>query len=225
VTFHRRLLSRHRLISGRRLGASTVGAAGAGICVALVLAFVTNAPAASRTAEEHAQIGKSLATMLRSVRTVISKNQDRINDPNIGNKGLDGKVVLAEASTLYQQGAVKLVVAAAAAGVAGYVAFMCTVDVPMYFVRWQADLAAGRQFFGLFSGLHDVATRWVVTHDATRWDGEITWMSLYFSTAVWTSLLLASFGLVKHLMPHYRAGRSVRRPAVRPLAVPVRYRR
>ena len=41
--------------------------------------------------------------MLRSVRIVISKNQDRINDPNIGNKGLDGKAVLAEAGAIYQQ--------------------------------------------------------------------------------------------------------------------------
>ncbi len=41
--------------------------------------------------------------MLSAVRTVISKNQDRINNPNIGNKGLDGKVVLAEAGALYQQ--------------------------------------------------------------------------------------------------------------------------
>ena len=29
-------------------------------------------------------------------------------------------------------------------------------------------------------------------------------MSLYFSTAVWGSLALAGFGLVKHLLPRYR---------------------
>jgi hypothetical protein len=118
---------------------------------------------------------------------------------------------------------VKLALMAAAAGIAGYVAFMCTVDVPMYFVRWQADLAAGREFFGLFSGLHDVATRWVVTHDAARWYGEIIWMSLYFSAAVWTSLLLASFGLVKQLLPRYRLGQRTPKPFGRPVAVPARY--
>jgi hypothetical protein len=125
----------------------------------------------------------------------------------------------------WYRGTVKLALMAAAAGVAGYVAFMSTVDVPMYFVRWQADLAAGRQFFGLFSGLHDVATRWVVTHEAARWDGEIIWMSLYFSAAVWTSLLLASFGLVKHVLPYYRVRAAAPRPTVRPQPVPVRYRR
>ena len=41
--------------------------------------------------------------MLRASRTVISKNQDRINDPNVGDKGLDGKMVLTEASAIYQQ--------------------------------------------------------------------------------------------------------------------------
>ncbi len=39
------------------------------------------------------------------------------------------------------RGAVQWTLAAAAVGIAGYVAFMCTIDVPMYFVRWQADLA------------------------------------------------------------------------------------
>jgi hypothetical protein len=99
VTFDRRRSGEHRL------GAGAVSVAGAALCAAFMLAFVTNGPAASGTAEEDAQIGTSLATMLRSVRTVISKNQDRINDPNIGNKGLDGKAVLAEAAALYQQSA------------------------------------------------------------------------------------------------------------------------
>ena len=133
-------------------------------------------------------------------------------------------IALLDLLTRYR-GTVKLVLVASAAGVAGYVAFMCTVDVPMYFARWQADLAAGRQFLGFFSGLHDVATRWVVTHDAARWDGEIIWMSLYFSAAVWTSLLLACFGRVKHLVPDYRIGRPVARLTARPLAVPIRHRR
>jgi hypothetical protein len=123
------------------------------------------------------------------------------------------------------RGPVKTAIAAAAVGIAGYVAFMCTVDVPMYFIRWQADLAAGREFLGLFSGLHDVATRWVVTRDAARWDGEITWISLYFSAAVWTSLLLAGFGLVRRSLPYYRVRSAASRPAARPLPVAIRSQR
>jgi hypothetical protein len=113
----------------------------------------------------------------------------------------------------------KMLLVTAAVGTAGYVVFMCTVDVPTYFARWQAEVLSGKQFFGFFSGLHDVATRWVVTHDIARWDGEIAWMSLYFSMAVWASLLLAAFGLVKHLLLHYRTGepaaKSRRQPVVR----------
>jgi hypothetical protein len=51
-------------------------------------------------AEDRA-IASSLAAMLRAGRTVISNNQDRINDPAIGDKGLDGKTVLALAIPLY----------------------------------------------------------------------------------------------------------------------------
>ncbi len=89
-------------------------------------------------------------------------------------------------------------------------------------MRWRADLAAHREFLGLFEGLHDVATRWVVTNDVARWDGEIDWMSLYFSAAVWTSLLLASFGLLKHLLPGYRVGRPRPRFLRHPVPVPLR---
>jgi hypothetical protein len=97
---------------------------------------------------------------------------------------------------------------------------MSSVDVPMYYVRWQTQLADGREFLGAFSGFYDAATRWVVTHDFARWKNEIAWMSLYFSVAVWSSLALASFALVRDHLPRYR----VRRPlkfANRPVAIPV----
>ncbi|MGC1777159.1 MAG: hypothetical protein WBB34_04380 [Xanthobacteraceae bacterium] len=41
---------------------------------------------------------------------------------------------------------------------------MCSVDVPMYFGRWQAQLADGTHYPGLFAGLHDLATDWVAAH-------------------------------------------------------------
>lgn len=86
-----------------RLVAALAWAMSAGAGVTLLLAAIANLQAISRTAEDDTQIAKSLATMLRAGRTVISRNQDRINDPNVGNKGVDGKMVLAEASKLYQQ--------------------------------------------------------------------------------------------------------------------------
>ena len=124
--------------------------------------------------------------------------------------------------TLNFRGPARFAIAAAAVGSAGYVLFMCGVDVPMYFERWQAQLADGTHYLGLFSGLHDLATRWIVTHAIARWHHEIPWMSLYFSVAVWTSLLLGGFGLVRHLVPRYRVGRPLLRAIRRSIAVPVR---
>ena len=119
------------------------------------------------------------------------------------------------------RGIARWIIAATAAGAAGYVLFMTTVDVPMYVQRWQAELADGGHLLGLFSGLQDLASRWVVTHSFTQWHNEILWMSLYFSVAVWASLLLGGFGLVRHLLPRYRVRRRLLRPTGRPLAVPI----
>ena len=88
-----------------KLKAAWVAVVGTGIGTALALAAIANAPAFSRTTEDDAQIAKSVATMLRAGRTVISRNQERINDPNIGNKGLNGNAVLTEATKIYQQSA------------------------------------------------------------------------------------------------------------------------
>ena len=67
-----------------------------------------------------------------------------------------------------------------------------------------------------------MATRWIVTRDIAPWRDEIAWMSLYFSTAVWGSLTLAGFGLVKHLLPRYRVRAPLGRPTRQPVAVTVR---
>lgn len=72
----------------------------------------------------------------------------------------------------------------------GFVVFMCTVDVRMYLTRFLADQANGRTYLSLSEGLHDVSTRWVVTHAWADWQQEIAWMSLYFSVAVWISIAL-----------------------------------
>lgn len=120
------------------------------------------------------------------------------------------------------RGLAQLAVAATAVGVACYVIFMSTIDVPMYFARWQEQQADGAPLLGLLSGLHDIATRWIVTHDIASWHEEIPWMSLYFSTAVWTSLLLGGFSLVKNHLPRYRVRQPLRKTVRRPLAIPVR---
>src|SRR4051812_18409230 len=54
-------------------------------------------------ADDDAATAKSLADMLRAARQVISNNQDRINDPELGDKGLSGQVVLQQAVENYKK--------------------------------------------------------------------------------------------------------------------------
>jgi hypothetical protein len=101
-------------------------------------------------------------------------------------------------------GAVRWVLIGGLAGIALYVAFLVTVDVPMYLSRWKTGLAEGSKVLSLLEGLRDVRTRWVVTHDITHWKGEIAWMSLYFSAAVWASLALCAAYSLDSYLPRYR---------------------
>jgi hypothetical protein len=87
-------------------------------------------------------------------------------------------------------GPVRVVLAVAIIGIAAYLAFLMTIDVPMYLTRWRTEIADGSKHLGPIEGLRDVSTRWVVTHDLAAWKDEIAWMSLYFSAAVWASLAL-----------------------------------
>jgi hypothetical protein len=99
-------------------------------------------------------------------------------------------------------GAERVALAVAIVGIAGYLVFLVTVDVPMYLARWRAKVADGERHLGLLEGLRDVCTRWVVTHDIAEWKGEIAWMSLYFSAAVWASLALCVFYAFQNHLAH-----------------------
>jgi hypothetical protein len=101
-------------------------------------------------------------------------------------------------------GPVRLALVIAIIGIAGYLAFLVTIDVPMYLSRWRAGLADGSKLLGFLEGLRDVSTRWVVTHDFAHWKDEIAWMSLYFSAAVWASLALCVVYSLDGHLPRYR---------------------
>lgn len=102
-------------------------------------------------------------------------------------------------------GAVRVAIAVAIVGIAGYLAFLTLIDVPMYLNRWQGGLADGGKGLGPLEGLRDASTRWVVTHDFAQWKEEIPWMSLYFTAAVWASLALCLVYAVVDQQPQYRA--------------------
>jgi hypothetical protein len=106
-------------------------------------------------------------------------------------------------------GLVCVVLAIAIVGIAGYVVFLMTIDVPMYLSRWRADVAGGSRLLRPLEGLRDVSTRWVVTHDIAEWKDEIAWMSLYFSAAVWASLALCVFYSLEDHLPRYRTDATI----------------
>jgi hypothetical protein len=101
-------------------------------------------------------------------------------------------------------GPVRVALAISIIGIAGYLAFLMTIDVPMYLSRWRAGVADGSRLLGPLEGLRDVSTRWVVTHDLAEWKDEIAWMSLYFSAAVWASLALCVVYSLEDHLPRYR---------------------
>jgi len=75
---------RHLQAAKPRLGVAVAWTMSAVVGLTLTVAVTANFPAVSRTADDDTQIARSLATMLRAGRIVISRNQDRINDPNVG---------------------------------------------------------------------------------------------------------------------------------------------
>src|SRR6266568_3438404 len=116
-------------------------------------------------------------------------------------------------------GPVRVVLAIAIIGIAGYLAFLMTIDVPMYLTRWRAEVADGSKRLRPLEGLRDASTRWVVTHDLAEWKDEIAWMSLYFSAAVWASLALCVCCSLGDQLPHYRTNATVANSSSNALAV------
>ncbi len=106
-------------------------------------------------------------------------------------------------------GLVRVVLAVTIAGIAFYLAFLMTVDVPMYLKRWRTGDADGDKRLHPREGLRDVSTRWVVTHDLEEWKDEIAWMSLYFSAAVWASLALCVVYSLDSYLPRYRSETAI----------------
>jgi hypothetical protein len=85
----------------------------------------------------------------------------------------------------------KRVLGAASVCGVGYIAFMVTVDVPMYLSRWHADVAAGPEYLSLSQGIDEILRRCVVTRDWAAWRPDVPWLTLYFTVAVWISIAFA----------------------------------
>lgn len=75
----------------------------AALFVSVILCGATISVLAQPTQVDDDAIAESLAELLRDARTVVSDHQARINDPQLGDKGLSGKAVLGEAMRLYKE--------------------------------------------------------------------------------------------------------------------------
>jgi len=96
-------------------------------------------------------------------------------------------------------GPARAILVSAIVGISGYLAFLATVDVPMYLRRSRAGIAGSIRPLSPLEGLRDASFRRVVTHEFAEWKDEIAWMSLYFSAAVWSSLALCIvYSFVNH---------------------------
>jgi hypothetical protein len=60
------------------------------------------APLHGQTSDD-AQVAESLSTLLQAARTVVSRHQAEINNPDVGDKGFTGAKVLAEAVSDYKK--------------------------------------------------------------------------------------------------------------------------
>lgn len=98
-------------------------------------------------------------------------------------------------------GAMQLALVIGITGIAGYLVFLIAIDVPMYVSRWRAEHRQNARRLSPREGWRDVCTRWIVTHDIAHWKGEVAWMTLYFSVAVWGSLAMSVFYLALMASP------------------------
>lgn len=88
--------SRNAAAASRRAGGALL------LAILLSCGAMEAAFAAKEAAADDAVIAQSLAEMLQDARTVVSNDQDLINNPEIGDKGLTGKSVLDKTVQLYK---------------------------------------------------------------------------------------------------------------------------
>jgi hypothetical protein len=74
-----------------------------GAISAVAMAFLMLGQAMLASEAEDTRTALNLAKLIQAARSVISANQDLINDPDIGDKGLTGEVVLAAALERFKQ--------------------------------------------------------------------------------------------------------------------------
>lgn len=92
----------------KQKSSGTTGALFRSLLAALLVGMFLQLPVSAAAASDMANkkdlaIALDLATLLRAARTVVSNNQNLINDAKVGNKGLTGKAVLEKAVASFRK--------------------------------------------------------------------------------------------------------------------------
>lgn len=83
--------------------------------------------------------------------------------------------------------------ALAVVGVGGslvFVAYVVTVDAPMYLRRWRDGRARGQAYLSLSGGARDALFRRVHSRQWSAWREDALWLTPYFSLGAWASIAM-----------------------------------
>lgn len=87
-----------------------------------------------------------------------------------------------------------------------YVSYMATQNIPKYIELWQKDQQQDKVYYDWFTGIQDAAHTRHTTREWSDWRHDFVWMSLYFSIAVWCSILLTLSPRLLTVNTSYRQG-------------------
>jgi hypothetical protein len=72
-----------------------------------------------------------------------------------------------------------------------FVAYVLSVDAPMYWHRYRQGRARGQAYMRLDQGARDAFHRRVCSGSWAAWKADALWLTLYFSFGVWVSIAMA----------------------------------
>lgn len=75
-------------------------------------------------------------------------------------------------------------------GALAFVAYVVSVDVPMYWRRYQHGRARGQAYMRLDQGARDAWQRRVPSGNWAAWKADALWLTPYFSVGVWVSIAM-----------------------------------
>ena len=105
--------------------------------------------------------------------------------------GFTWMAVLLGVIALGSGGWVQALSVAGIVGAMSFVAYVVTVDMPMYWRRYRHGRASGQVYLRLDAGARDAWHRRVPSGSWEAWKADALWLTPYFSVGVWVSIAMA----------------------------------